>query len=151
RSQGSHGRGLSVEGSSVTLQDIKTDGTYRNGVVVTGNARQPGVLNATSSQFNASQTGSGLELDDGAVANINGCTFNNNGTSPAATQSSNGMVLFGGAKANITNSQFDGNTNAGMVATDHTQVTVQGSTFSLNQKGNGALFFSQVTVNLFGN
>src|SRR5262249_30912010 len=79
RSQGSHGRGLSVEGSSVTLQGIKTDGTYRNGVVVTGNARQPGVLNATSSQFNASQTGSGLELDDGAVANINGCTFNNNG------------------------------------------------------------------------
>src|SRR5262249_26312824 len=85
------------------------------------------------------------------VATINGCTFNNNGTSPAATQASNGMVLFGGTQANITNSQFSGNTNAGMVATDHASVTVQGSTFSLNQKGNGALFFAQATVNLLGN
>ena len=151
RSQGSQGRGLIVMGSSVTLQDIKTDGTYGDGVIVTGNAGQPGVLNATSSQFNSSQTGTGLELDDGAVATINECTFNNNGTSPAATVTSNGMVLFGGAKADITNSHFDGNTNAGMVASDHAQVTVQGSTLSFNQKGDGALFFRQATVNLFGN
>ncbi len=147
----SGGRGLAVVGSSVNVQNIQTDGTQADGVVVTGYAGRPGVLNATASQFNSSQTGSGLELDDGAVATINGCTFDNNGTSPAATQSSNGMVLFGGAQANITNSHFDGNTNAGMVATDHAQVTVQGSTFSFNQKGNGALFFSQATVNLFGN
>jgi parallel beta-helix repeat protein len=38
-----------------------------------------------------------------------------------------------------------------MVASDHTQVTVQGSTLSFNQKGDGALFFRQATVNLFGN
>src|SRR5262249_41863113 len=151
RSQGSQGRGLIVMASSVTLQNIKTDGTYGDGVIVTGNVGQPGVLNATSSQFNSSQTGSGLELDDGAVATINECTFNNNGTSPAATQASNGMVLFGGAKANITNSHFDGNTNAGMVASGPAQVTVQGSSFSFNQKGNGALFFGQATVNLVGN
>ena len=151
RSQGSQGRGLAVVGSSVTLQNIKTDGTNGDGVVVTGNAGRPGVLNATSSQFNSSQTGSGLELDDGAVAKINECTFDNNGTSPAATLTSNGMVLFGGAQANITDSHFDGNTNEGMVAADQTQVTVQGSVFSFNQKGNGALFFSQATVNLFGN
>ena len=68
-----------------------------------------------------------MELDAGAVANINGCTFNNNGTSPAATQTSNGMTLFGNAQANITNSNFDGNTNEGMVAADQTQVTVQGT------------------------
>jgi hypothetical protein len=151
RSQGSQGRGLAVVGSSVTLQNIKTDGTQGDGVVVTGNAGQPGVLHATSSQFNSSQTGSGLELDDGAVATINECTFNNNGTSPAATQASNGMVLFGGAQANITNSHFDANTNAGMVASGHVQITVQGSTLSFNQKGNGALFFGQDTVNLSGN
>ena len=53
RSQGSQGRGLAVEGSSVTLQNIETDGTYGDGVVVTGNAGRPGVLNATSSQFNS--------------------------------------------------------------------------------------------------
>ncbi len=151
RSQGSQGRGLAVVGSSVTIQNIMTDGTHGDGVIVTGNAGQPGVLNATSSQFNSSQIGSGLELDDGAVATINGCTFDSNGTSPAATQSSNGMVLFGGAQANITNSHFDGNTNAGMVASDQVHVTVQGSTFSFNQKGNGALFFRQATVNLFDN
>ncbi len=151
RSQGSQGRGLAVEGSSVTVQNIQTDGTYGDGVVVTGNAGRPGVLNATSSQFNSSQVGSGLELDAGAVATINACTFNNNGTSSAATQTSNGMTLFGNAQANITNSNFDGNTNEGMVAANQTQVTVQGSIFSLNQDGNGALFFSQATVNLFDN
>jgi hypothetical protein len=151
RSQGSHGRGLAAVGSSVTLNNIKTDGTNGDGVVVTGYAGRPGVLNATSSQFNSSQTGSGLELDDGAVAIINQCTFNNNGTSPAATQASNGMVLFGGAEANITDSHFDGNTNEGMVAADHAQVAVQGSIFSFNQKGNGALFFSQAAVDLIGN
>ncbi len=151
RSQGSQGRGLAVVGSSVTLQNIQTDGTYGDGVVVTGNAGRPGVLNATSSQFNSSQVGSGLELDAGAVATINGCAFDNNGTSPAATQTSNGMTLFGNAQANITNSNFDGNTNEGMVAANQTQVTVQGSMFSYNQQGNGALFFSQATVNLFGN
>ena len=40
-SQGSQGRGLAVVGSSVTLQNIKTDGTLGDGVVVTGNAGQP--------------------------------------------------------------------------------------------------------------
>jgi Periplasmic copper-binding protein (NosD) len=151
RSQGSQGRGLAVEGSSVTIQNIQTAGTYGDGVVVTGNAGRPGVLNATSSQFNSTQIGSGLELDAGALANINDSTFNDNGTSPAATQTSNGMTLFGNAQANITNSYFEGNTNEGMVAADQTQVTVQGSVFSSNQNGNGALFFSQATVNLSGN
>ena len=150
-SQGNQGRGLAVVGSSVTVQNIQTNGTYGDGVVVASNAGRPGVLNATSSQFNASQTGSGLELDDGAVATINNCTFDNNGTSPTAPQSSVGMVLFGGAQATITNSHFDGNTNAGLVATNQAQVTVQGSTLSFNQKGNGALFFGQATVNLIGN
>jgi parallel beta-helix repeat protein len=144
----SGGRGLAAVSSSVNIQNIKTDGTQGDGVLVTSAAGRPGVLNATSSQFNSVQTGSGLELDDGAVAMINGCSFNNNGTSPAATQASNGMVLFGGARANIMNSQFNGNTNAGLVAGDQTQVTVKGSTFSSNRKGDGALFMSQATVNL---
>ena len=151
RSQGSRGVGLAVVGSSVTLQNIKTDGNQGDGVLVTGFAGRPGVLNATASHFDSVQTGSGLDLDDAAIANIDGSTFNNNGTSPAATQSSNGIVLFGAAQANITNSHFDGNTNAGMVATDHAQVTVQGSTFNSNKYGNGMLVFGQVTVNLFGN
>ena len=151
RSQGSQGRGLAVVGSWVTVQDIKTDGTQGDGVLVTGSAGQPAVFNATASQFDSVQTGSGLELDDGAVANINGCTFDKNGTSPAATQASNGLVLFGGAQAKITNSHFDGNTNAGLVASAQSQVTVQGSTFSSNQKGDGALFLNQATVNLVGN
>jgi hypothetical protein len=147
----SGGRGLAVVSSSVNIQNIKTDGTQGDGVLVTGSAGPTAVLNATSSQFNSVQTGSGLELDDGAIATINGCTFNNNGTSPAATLSSNGMVLFGGAQATVMNSHFDGNTNAGLVAAGHSQVTVQGSTFSFNRTSDGALFIGQATVNLLGN
>src|SRR5262249_5092587 len=120
----SGGRGLAVVGSLVNVQNIKTDGTKGDGVLVTGPGGQSGVLNATSSQFNSVQIGSGLELDDGSSATIDGCTFNNNGTSPAATTSSNGMVLFEGANATVTNSHFDGNTNAGLVANQHSQVKV---------------------------
>ena len=145
----SGGRGLAVVGSSVNVQNIKTDGTQGDGVLVSGPGGQTGVLNATASHFDSVQTGSGLELDDGASATINGCTFNNDGTSPAAAQSnaSNGMVLFQGAKATIMNSQFNGNTNAGMVANHQSQVTVSGSSFSSNKK-DGALITGQATVNL---
>jgi hypothetical protein len=135
----------------VSVQNIKTDGTNGDGVLVTGNAGRTASLNATSSQFDGTQTGSGLEIDGGGVANITGSTFDGNGTSPAATQTSNGLVLFGNGQVNVTNSHFDGNTNEGLVASDQSQVAVQGSVFSFNQNGNGALFFSQSTVNLSGN
>ena len=49
------------------------------------------------------------------------------------------------------NSQFIGNTNSGLVARDHSQVTAQQCTFSSNRKGDGALFFSQTTANLTSN
>ena len=39
RSQGSQGRGLSVLGSSVNVQNIKTDGTLGDGVFVDGITR----------------------------------------------------------------------------------------------------------------
>jgi hypothetical protein len=147
----SGGRGLAAVSSSVNIQNIKTDGTQGDGVLVTGSAGPTGVLTATSCQFNSVKTGSGLELDAGGVAMINGCTFDNNGTSPAASQSSNGMAVMGNAQVTVMNSHFDGNTNAGLVAQGHSQVTVQGSTLSFNQKGDGALFFDQATVHLIGN
>jgi hypothetical protein len=60
------------------------------------------------------------------------------------------MVVMGSAQVTVMNSHFDVNTNAGMVATDHAQVTVQGSTFNFNRTGDGALLFAHATVNLNG-
>jgi hypothetical protein len=92
-----------------------------------------------------------MELQPGASATINGCTFNNDGTAAGATQASNGLVVDTGASANIVNSQFVGNTNSGMVAYGNAQVTAAGSTFSGNRTGDGALFLDQATVTLTGN
>jgi hypothetical protein len=150
----SAGIGLAVVGSSVNLANIKTDGNYGDGVVVGDYAGRPGVLNATSSQFDGSQIGDGLHLEStgaGSSATILNCTFNGNGTSPNATQLSNGLVLDPGTSANISGSHFDGNTNAGLTASGNAQVTASGSTFSNNLKGDGALFFGQVSVMLTDN
>ena len=105
-------------------------------------------LTATSSQFDSVQLGSGLHLEQGSSATISGSTFDNDGTGNGVTQSSNGLVVDNGATASIVDSQFVGNTNAGMVAFG--SVTAQGSTFSGNRTGDGALFGGQGTVTLTG-
>jgi parallel beta-helix repeat protein len=151
RSQGSQGRGLAVVGSSVNVQSIKTDGTLGDGVVTTGYEGRSASLNATSSQFDAVQTGDGLDLQNGSSAIINGSTFNGVGTAPGVSQASNGLILSGNATANISNSQFIGNTNTGLGALGTSQVTAQGCTFSSNKLGDGAIFFDQSTANLTGN
>ncbi len=148
KAQGSSGRGLAVAGSSVDVQNIKTDGTLGDGVVVLGYQGSSATLNATSSQFDAVQTGDGLDLQSGSAATINGCTFDGDGTAPNVSQTSDGLVLSGNATANISNSQFTGNTNGGLVASQSSGVTAQGCTFSSNQKGDGALFLGQSTANL---
>ncbi len=140
RSQGSQGRGLSVLGSSVNVQNIETDGTLGDGVILNNYQGRTASLNAVASHFDSVQTGTGLDLRQGTSATINGCTFNNNGTAPGVSQSSVGLVLSGNASALILNSQFIGNTNAGLVAQQNSTVTAQGSTFADNQKGDGALF-----------
>jgi parallel beta-helix repeat protein len=151
RSQGSQGRGISVVGSSVNVQNIKTDGTLGDGVVVTSYQGHNASLTATASQFDSVQTGDGLDLRLGSSSTINGCTFNNDGTAPGVGLSSVGLVLSGNATATILNSQFIGNTNAGLVALQNSVVTAQQSTFSNNHRGDGALFLNQATVNLVGN
>ena len=151
RSQGSQGRGLSVVGSSVNVQNIKTDGTLGDGVVVTSYQGHNASLNATGSQFDSVQTGDGLDLRIGSSSLINGCTFNNDGTAPGVGQSSVGLALSGNATATILNSQFNGNTNAGLVALQNSAVTAQHSIFADNKKGDGALFLNQTTVNLVDN
>ena len=80
RAQGSAGRGLAVAGSSVSVQNIKTDDTLGDGIVATSYQGRNATLSATSSQFDAEQTGSGIELQGGANATINGCTFDGVGT-----------------------------------------------------------------------
>jgi len=127
----------------VTVENIKTDGTQQDGVVV----GQGGTLTANGSQFDAVQLGDGLDIQGGS-ATISGCTFNGNGTSPNVQPSSNGLVLSGSSSANIVNSQFVGNTNSGLDASSNTHVTASGSTFSSNQKGDGAIFFDQSSANL---
>ena len=151
RSQGSQGRGLSVVGSSVNVQNIKTDGTLGDGVVVTNYQGHNASLTATASQFDSVQTGDGLDLRIGSSAVISGCTFNNDGTAPGVSLSSVGLVLSGNATATILNSQFIGNTNAGLVALQTSAVTVQQSDFANNRMGDGALFLDQATVNLVDN
>ena len=141
RSAGNGGSGLAVAGSSVNVANIKTDGTYGDGVVVTGYGGQLGILNATTSQFDAVQTGDGLGVQDGSSVTINGCTFNNNGTAGGSIPGGSGLGVEGNSRATITNSQFVGNLNADLVAYGQAQVTAQGSTFSNSQKGDGALFF----------
>jgi parallel beta-helix repeat protein len=154
RSSGSGGVGLAVAGSSVNVANIKTNGTYGDGVIVTDYAGQAGALNATSSQFDGSMMGDGLHLENtgaGSSATVSNSTFNGNGTSPSAGQISNGLVLDPGTSASITDSQFNDNTNAGLTASGNARVTVNGSTFSGNVKGDGALFFGQSSVTLTGN
>jgi parallel beta-helix repeat protein len=155
RSAGSGGIGLAVAGSSVNVANIKTDGTFGDGVVVTDYAGQPGVLNATSSQFDGSQMGDGLHLQNtggaGSSATVSNSTFDGNGTSPNASQLSNGLVQDPGTTAKIVGSQFNGNTNSGLTASGNAQVTASGSSFSGNRKGDGAIFFGQATVTLTGN
>jgi hypothetical protein len=145
------GRGMTIMGASVNVTNIRTDGTHGDGVAVARYRGQGASLNAYSSQFNAVQTGSGLALQGGSSAVINGCTFNGDGTAANVTQASNGLVLTGDAVANIVNSQFIGNTNSGMVALDNSRVTVQASNFSSNVKGNGALFIGSSTADLRSN
>jgi parallel beta-helix repeat protein len=150
-SRGSQGRGLAVVGSSVNVANIKTDGTWGDGVVAAGYLGQAAILNATSSQFDAVQTGDGLDLQNGASAIINDSTFNGVGTAPGVSQASNGLVLTGNATANITNSQFNGNTNSGLVAADNSQITAQDCVFNGNKQGDGALFFGQASATLLNN
>lgn len=146
------GIGLAVAGSSVNLNDVQADGSNGDNVVVTAYGGQPGVLNASHSNFDNSQTGDGLHLESGGSATISNSTFNGNGTSPSVTLISNGLVVDAGATSlNVTDSQFNGNTNEGLDASGTGQVTVSGSTFENNIKGNGALIFDQVSINLTGN
>jgi Pectate lyase superfamily protein len=150
-SRGSQGRGLAVVGSSVNVVNIKTDGTRGDGVVAAGYLGQAAILNATSSQFDAVQTGDGLDLQNGASAIINDSTFNGVGTAPGVSQASNGLVLTGNATANISNSQFNDNTNSGLVAADNAQIVAQNCVFSGNKLGDGALFFGQVSATFLNN
>jgi hypothetical protein len=145
RTGGSGGVGIAVVGSSVTIQDVTTAGTSGDGVVIAGG----GTVTATSSHFDSSHTGDGMDVQVGSVT-INGCTFNNNGTAGGSSGGS-GLSIEGNSTANIANSQFVGNTNAGLVAFQQAQVTAQGSTFSNSRNGDGALFANQGAVNLTGN
>jgi parallel beta-helix repeat protein len=148
RSQGSKGRGLSVLGSSITIENIQTNGTYGDGVFAASLNGTNSTLTAVSCHFDGSQTGSGLNLKSGVTAMISGSTFNGNGTAPNVTQSSVGLGVGGNCAITVVNSQFSGNTNAGLVALESATVSVTGSTFSNNQKGDGALFLQQANVDL---
>lgn len=143
--------GLAVVGSSVTVDNIQTAGTYGDGVMVTAKNGVAATLDATNSHFDGSQMASGLELRAGSTATITNSTFDGNGTAPGVTQYSNGMFMNGNSIAKISDSHFDNNTNAGVVATDTANFTASGSTFSGNHTGDGALFFSQAAVTLTGN
>ena len=138
-------------GSSVNVNNIKTNGTTGDGVMVTGYGGQNASLNATSSHFDEVQVGDGLEIRGGGSATIDGSTFKNNGTSPDATNSSVGLDLNSTGTATVTNSQFIGNKFPGLVAQNQSQVTVEQSTFSGSQKGDGALIMDNATANLYGN
>src|SRR5262249_38388212 len=129
-----------------TLVNVQADGNHGNGVAVNGG----GVVNASDSQFDSSQTGDGMAVVDGTVT-INGCTFNNKGTAGGSVPGGTGFCIGGNSQATITNSQFIGNLNANLVAQDQAQVTAQGSTFSQSQQGDGALFANSGAVNLTGN
>jgi parallel beta-helix repeat protein len=142
-----NGGGLAVVGSSVTLQNVETDGSYGDGVVVAGG----GSVNVISSHFDKSQTGDGMDVQAG-TATISGSTFSDNGPAGGSQGGpGSGLSVEGNSQVNITNSQFIGNLNANLVAFGQAQVTAQGSLFSQSQQGDGALFAGSGAVNLTGN
>jgi parallel beta-helix repeat protein len=141
--------GLVVAGSSVTVANVTTAGNSGTGVVVASYNGVNGVLNASSSHFDSSHSGDGLDVQAGTVT-VNGCTFNNNGTSQSSAMGS-GISLEGNSQATIVNSQLIGNWNADLVAQGQTQVSAQGSTFSGSHQGDGMLLANQGAVNLTGN
>ncbi len=141
-----NGSGLAVVGSSVTLNNVEASGNQGNGVVVAGG----GSINVSSSHFDSSQTGDGMDVQDGA-ATISGSTFNNNGTAGGSVPGGSGLSVEGNSQANITSSQFVGNLNANLVAFQAAQVTAQGSLFSQSQQGDGALFAGSGAINMSGN
>jgi nitrous oxidase accessory protein NosD len=151
RSTGSQGRGVIDAGSSLTLDNVRTDGTHGDGVLAISSGRSNAYLTANDSQFDTSQTGDGVDLRPTSVATITGCTINGNGTSPSATLSSVGLAVGQNSQVTLIDTQLNGNTNSGLVALLNAQVTAQGCTFSFNQKGDGALFLNQSTANLSGN
>jgi Right handed beta helix region len=140
-----NGSGLAVVGSSVNLVNVQADGSHGDGVVVNGG----GVVNASGSHFDASQTGDGMDVQGGS-ATISGCTFNGNGTA-GGSGGGTGLSVEGNSQVTITNSQLSGNTNSNLVAFNQAKVTAQGDTFSGSRKGDGAIFSGQTTVNLTGN
>jgi hypothetical protein len=141
-----NGSGLAIVGSSVTLQNVETDGSQDDGVVVAGG----GSVNAISSHFDSAQTGDGMGVEAG-TATISGSTFNNNGTAGGSISGGSGLLVDGNSQVNITNSQFVGNLNANLVAFGQAQVTAQGSTFAQSQQGDGAIFAGSGTANLTDN
>jgi parallel beta-helix repeat protein len=141
-----NGSGLAIVGSSVTLQNVETDGSRDDGVVVAGG----GSVNAMSSHFDSAQTGDGMGVEAG-TATISGSTFNNNGTAGGSVPGGSGLLVDGNSQVNITNSQFVGNLNANLVSFDQSQVTAQGSTFSQSQGGDGAIFGGSGMINLTNN
>jgi hypothetical protein len=141
-----NGNGVAVYGSSVTLSNVSAVGNHVDGVVVAGG----GSVNVTSSHFDSSQTGDGMDVQSG-TATITASTFNNNGTAGGAMPGGSGLSVEANSQVTITNSQLNGNLNSNMVGYDQAQVTAQGSTFNNSQKGNGAIFSGQASVNLTGN
>ncbi len=131
----SQGVGLSVQGSSVTLNNIKTDGSTAYGVLATSSGGQNSTVNATSSHFDGTQSGDGLHLGQGTTATITDCTFDNNGG--PSSQTGNGLVVEGGTTTTITNSHFDDNVGNGLFTWGNAQVTVSQSTFDGTTMGDG--------------
>lgn len=140
-----NGSGLAVYGSSVTLSNVAAVGNHDDGVVVAGG----GSVNVTSSHFDSSQTGDGMDVQAGS-ATITNSTFNGNGASGGSGGGS-GLSVEANSQVTITNSQLNGNLNSNLVAYNQAQVTAQGDTFNNSLKGNGAIFSDQVSVKLTGN
>jgi hypothetical protein len=141
----SGGSGLVLQGSSVTVQDIRTDGTLNDGVVATTSS-----LTAIGSHFDSVQLGRGLLVTSGSSATISSSTFDNNGTNPS-TGLGEGLVVEKDGRVSVTGSDFSGNTGSGLAGQDNAQISVTGSTFNSNVNGDGAIFSGQASVQLTGN
>jgi parallel beta-helix repeat protein len=145
------GRGIIVQGSSITLDRVSTVGNRSYNVLGVGYLGTAAILLIQHSDIDQSQVGNGLRLEGGVTAVVEDSTIDRNGTDPSISSvAGRGIEVFNDSILTINRSSVSDNFFGGILLTGTSRLTISGSEVSRNGH-NGIAFDQNSSGDIFNN
>lgn len=136
-----NGRGIIAQGTTMTLDGVSTVSNKSHGVLATGYLGNSASLLVQSSTLSQSQSGSGLRLEGGVTATVQGTSIDGN---------NRGVELFGDSVLLLEHSSVSHTATTGILATSTARATIRYN--SILQNGQNGIYFElQTSGDVYGN